>query len=169
MNKTCLDRYIREPYARILKVHSHSKSGGSIWASLECQCCFWIAGGLVSYLLCDYSPSSYSKTTLTLKGSSDWRLYSKSSLTLKEWRFNLSFSWVSVLFLNSWRVSIVTYYVTTHATAIQKQHWHSREAQIDACILKAHSHSMSGGSIWASLECQCCFWIAGRLVSYSLG
>jgi hypothetical protein len=25
-------------------------SGDSIWASLECQCCFWIAGGLVSYL-----------------------------------------------------------------------------------------------------------------------
>ena len=26
-------------------------SGGSIWASLECQCCFWIAGGLVP---CEY-------------------------------------------------------------------------------------------------------------------
>jgi hypothetical protein len=26
------------------KAHSHSKSGGSIWASLQCQCCFWIAG-----------------------------------------------------------------------------------------------------------------------------
>jgi hypothetical protein len=25
-------------------------SGGSIWASLERQCCFWIAGGLVLYL-----------------------------------------------------------------------------------------------------------------------
>jgi hypothetical protein len=25
-------------------------SGSSIWASLECHCCFWIAGGLVSYL-----------------------------------------------------------------------------------------------------------------------
>jgi hypothetical protein len=38
--------------ARILKAHSHSHSmsWGSIWASLECQCCFWIAGGLVSYL-----------------------------------------------------------------------------------------------------------------------
>jgi energy-converting hydrogenase Eha subunit B len=35
-----------------------------------------------------------------------------------------------------------------------------------ACILKTHSHSMSGGSIWASLECHCCFWIAGGLVSY---
>jgi hypothetical protein len=34
----------------ILKAHLHSKSEGSIWASLECQCCFWIAGGLVPYL-----------------------------------------------------------------------------------------------------------------------
>jgi hypothetical protein len=25
-------------------------SGSSIWASLECHCCFWIAGGLVSYI-----------------------------------------------------------------------------------------------------------------------
>jgi hypothetical protein len=59
--------------ARILRAHSHSMSGGSIWASLECQCCFWIAGGLVSYLTqWLYSPSSYSKTALTLKRSSDW-------------------------------------------------------------------------------------------------
>ena len=36
--------------ARILIAHSHSMSGGSIWASLKCHCCFWIAGGLVSYL-----------------------------------------------------------------------------------------------------------------------
>ena len=35
------------------------------------------------------------------------------------------------LFLNSWRVSIVPYYVTTHPPAIQKQHWHSRDAQIE--------------------------------------
>ena len=42
--------YMQLPYARILKAHSHTKSGGSIWASFECQCCFWIAGGLVSYL-----------------------------------------------------------------------------------------------------------------------
>jgi hypothetical protein len=50
----------------LLKAHSrsHSKSGGSIWASLECQWCFWIAGGLVLYLtMWPYSPSSYSKTT----------------------------------------------------------------------------------------------------------
>jgi hypothetical protein len=55
-------------------------SGGSIWASLECQCCFWIAGGLESYtILCDYPPSSYS---------------------------------------------------------IQKQYWHSREAQIELPLIE---------------------------------
>jgi hypothetical protein len=58
--------------ACILKANSHSKSGGSIWDFLECQCCFWIAGGLCRNLLCDYSPSSYSKTVLTLNRSSDW-------------------------------------------------------------------------------------------------
>jgi hypothetical protein len=37
----------------------------------------------------------------------DYRPYSKSSLslTLNEWRFNLSFSPVSMLFLNSWRAA----------------------------------------------------------------
>jgi hypothetical protein len=37
-----------------------------------------------------------------------------------------------------------------------------------ACILKAHSHSysMSVSSIWASLEGQRCFGIAGGVVSY---
>ena len=56
------------PYSK----NSHSMSGSSIWASLECQCCFWIAEGWCRTLLCDYSPSSYSKTALTLKRSSDW-------------------------------------------------------------------------------------------------
>jgi hypothetical protein len=45
----CYRRYLYlhrmfETYARILKAHSHSMSGGSIWASLECQFCFWKAG-----------------------------------------------------------------------------------------------------------------------------
>jgi hypothetical protein len=53
--------------------------------------------------------------------------YSKSSLaltlTLNERKFNLSFSLVSIMiFLNSWRDSVVPYYVTTHPPAIQKQH-----------------------------------------------
>jgi hypothetical protein len=58
------------------------------------------------------------------------------SLTLNVWRFNLSFSWVSILFLNIWRVSVVPYYVITHPPAIQKQHWHSREAQIEPPLSK---------------------------------
>jgi hypothetical protein len=66
--------------ARILKAHLHSLSEGSIWASPECQCCFWIAGGLVSYLT----------------------------------------RWL----------------VTTHPPAIQKQHWHPREAQIEPPLIE---------------------------------
>jgi hypothetical protein len=58
------------------------------------------------------------------------RLYSKSSLTLKEWRFNLSFPWVPMPFLNSWRVSSHIVRYDTNPLAIQKQQWHSREAQI---------------------------------------
>jgi hypothetical protein len=46
----------------------------------------------------------------------------KSSLTLNEWKFNLSFFRVSLLFLNSWRASVIRYSVTTHPPAIQKQH-----------------------------------------------
>ena len=50
------------------------------------------------------------------------RSYSKSSLTLNEWRFNLSFSQVSLLVFNSWRISVVPYYVATYPPAIHKQH-----------------------------------------------
>jgi hypothetical protein len=64
------------------------------------------------------------------------RPYSKSSLTLNEWKFNLSFSRVSLLFLNSWRVSVIPYHVTTHLPAIQKQHWHSREAHIEPPLIE---------------------------------
>ena len=68
----------------------------------------------------------------------DERPYFKSSLTLtlNEWRFNWSFSRVSFLFLNSWRVSAVSYYVITHLPAIQKQHWHSREAPIEPPLIE---------------------------------
>ena len=66
------------------------------------------------------------------------RPYSKSSLTLtlNEWRFNLSDSLVSMLFLNSWRVSVIPYYVTTHPPAIQKQHWHWKETQIEPPLIE---------------------------------
>jgi hypothetical protein len=48
-NKHILEPFLSLSYARILKAHSYSysMSGGSIWASLECQCCFWTAGGRV--------------------------------------------------------------------------------------------------------------------------
>jgi hypothetical protein len=64
------------------------------------------------------------------------RPYSKSSLTLNEWRFNLSFPWVSVLFLNTWRVSNHIARYDTSPPAIQKQHWHSREAQIEPPLIE---------------------------------
>jgi hypothetical protein len=50
-----------------------------------------------------------------------------------------------MLFLNSWRVSVVPYYVTTRPPAIQKQHWHSREAQIEPPLFEC--------------ECECGFRI----------
>jgi hypothetical protein len=59
---------------------------------------------------------------MVIQSYCDLRPYSKSSLTLNEWKFNLSFSRVSLLFLNSWMTSVIPYYVTTHPPAIQKQH-----------------------------------------------
>jgi hypothetical protein len=58
------------------------------------------------------------------------------SITLNEWRFSLSFSCVSKLFLNSCSVSVVPYYVTAHPPAIQKQNWHSKEAQIEPPLIE---------------------------------
>ena len=53
----------------------------------------------------------------------DLRPYSKSSLTLtltlNEWKFNLSFSGVSLLFLNSWRVSACHILFSDHSPSIQ--------------------------------------------------
>jgi hypothetical protein len=48
--KKNLEQYVYQQFnARILKAHSHSHSmsGASIWAALECQCCCWITGGRV--------------------------------------------------------------------------------------------------------------------------
>jgi hypothetical protein len=66
------------------------------------------------------------------------RPYSKSSLalTLNKWRFNLSFSWVSMLFLNSCRVSSYIVRYDTNPPAIQKQDWHWREAQIEPPLIE---------------------------------
>ena len=57
---------------RVLKAHSHSMSGDSIRAFLDCPCVSWIAEGLVMYLSMDYLPSSFSKTAMAVKGNSDW-------------------------------------------------------------------------------------------------
>ena len=82
---------------------------------------------------------------------------------------------MSLLFLNRWRVSVIPYHVTTRPQAIQNSidtqgklrlNLHSLSVSVSFentgvmpvdCILKAHSHSKSGGLIGASLECQCCF------------
>jgi hypothetical protein len=65
------------------------------------------------------------------------RPYSKSSLTLNEWRFNLSFSWVSMLFLNSWRVSSHLVGVITLALQLFKNSIDTREK------LRLNLHSLS--------------------------
>jgi hypothetical protein len=88
--------------------------------------------------------------------------YSKRSLTLKEWGFNLSFSWMSMLFLNSWRVSSHIVRYDTSPPAIQKQHWHSREAQIEPPLIECKwalvylglLHASSGSNVtnhWKTL------------------
>jgi hypothetical protein len=67
--------------ARILKAHSHLMCGSSIWAFLECHCCFWIAGGLVSYL------TMWLLTLQLLKNSIDTQ--EKLRLNLHSWECEL--------------------------------------------------------------------------------
>jgi hypothetical protein len=66
--------FITQAYACILKAHSHLKSGGSIWASLVCQCCFWIwAGRWVTHLsMWLLTLQLFENSALTLKWCSDW-------------------------------------------------------------------------------------------------
>jgi hypothetical protein len=66
------------------------------------------------------------------------RPYSKSSLTLNEWRFNLSFFRVSMLFFNSWRVSGHIARYDTSSPAIQKQQWHSEKLRMNFHSLSVH-------------------------------
>ena len=84
------------------------------------------------------------------------RPYSKSSLTLNVWKFNLSFSRVSLLFLNSWRASVIPYSVTTHPPAIRKQQWHWREAQIEPPLIECE----------CECECEWAFGIRASVVEY---
>ena len=73
----------------------------------------------------------------------DSRPYSKSSLTLKlnEWKFNLSFSRVSVRFLYSWRASVIPYYATSRLLTLQLLR-KSTDTQ-DKLRLNFHSLSVS--------------------------
>jgi hypothetical protein len=60
------------------------------------------------------------------------QLFKNSYVTQEKLRLNLHSLSVSVSELLEYgRSSVVPYYVTTHPPAIQKQHWHSREAQIE--------------------------------------
>jgi hypothetical protein len=52
IDTNCFNSPLPKPDARILKAHSHSMSGGSIWASLECQCCF-----VVPYYVTTHPPA----------------------------------------------------------------------------------------------------------------
>jgi hypothetical protein len=83
-------RYVQSSiiYARILKAHSHSMSGSSTWASLECHCCFWIAGGLVSYL-CMWLPTTHRpaiKNSIDTQEKLRLNLHSLSVSELLEYR-----------------------------------------------------------------------------------
>ena len=72
-------------------------------------------------MLFKFSPSvAFSFEFLTHGHLRVFRPYSKSLLTLNEWKFNLSISRVSLLFLNSCKASGIRYYVTTYPPAVFK-------------------------------------------------
>jgi hypothetical protein len=64
-----------------------------------------------------------------------------------------------MLFLNSWRVSVVPYSVTPHPPGIQKQQWHSREAQIEPPLIECEwafrilEYGRNKGLITVFLKC----------------
>jgi hypothetical protein len=67
---------------------------------------------------------------------------------------------------HEWKIpSFTSWKYFYHCTLLLKFFQSNFFAVIYSCILKTHSHSKSGGSIWASLECQCCFWIAAWRMS----
>jgi hypothetical protein len=113
---------------------------------------------------------------LTKESDKFIRPYSKSSLTLtltlNEWRFNPSFSRVSMLFLNSWRVSSHIVRYDTSPPAIQKQQWHSREAQIELPLIECECEwafriraILSGVSHIAKLSDHIWYMLRGKTVA----
>jgi hypothetical protein len=85
----------------------------------------------------------YYENVFNMDRLQDIRPYSKSTLILNEWRFYLSFSWVSMLFLNSWRVSVVPYWIYSPSSY---SNWHSRKAQIEPPLIEC------------DCECSECGW-----------
>jgi hypothetical protein len=61
-------------------------SGGSIWASFECQFCFWIAGGWVSYLTMWILTLQLFKNSTDTQGELRLNLHSLSASELLEYR-----------------------------------------------------------------------------------
>jgi hypothetical protein len=61
-------------------------SGGSIWASLECQFCFWIAGGWVSYLTMRLLTLQLFKNSIDTQEKLRSNLHSLSASELLEYR-----------------------------------------------------------------------------------
>jgi hypothetical protein len=68
-------------------MHSHSKCGSSIWASLECQCCFWITGRLVSYLTMWVLTLQLFKNSIDTQGK--LRLNNEPPVFECEWAFRI--------------------------------------------------------------------------------
>jgi hypothetical protein len=68
-----------------IKARSHSMSGSSIWASFECHCCFWIAGGLVSYVTMWLLTLQLFKNSIDTQGKLRLNLHSLSVSELLEY------------------------------------------------------------------------------------
>ena len=83
------------------------------------------------------------------------RLYSKSSLTLNEWRFNLIYLCRSLPFL-SILCRASSHILGYDPPAVQKKQWHSRKAQIEpvffecerALLIRASVLTTSQYSLW---------------------
>jgi hypothetical protein len=72
-------------------------SGGSIRASLECQCCFWIAGGLVPYRTMWLLTLLLFKNSIDTQGKLRLNLHSLSvSERLDRVRTKLESPWMSL-------------------------------------------------------------------------
>jgi hypothetical protein len=118
---------------RILKAHSHSMSGSSIWASLECHCCFWPYYVITHPL----AIATQWKLRLTLKGSSlalskessDWTV--SELLENRRTNSSLPISWLILSrsiysqrlyadYVNSIKTHLCKYFVTN---AIRSVSW----------------------------------------------